>query len=378
MGRRPTGQPVSPVEDPDKRRNGGNEPITANDILALKEWLLREIRRRQDPLRHRQINTLDVRELSARKIRAGTITGQEIIIAGGTEGILRSDNFSSGSSGWRVRGDGSAEFQNITARGDIVASEILVGDPSGSRVHIESTEGLRFFDSAENVVVHLDINTGDATFEGRVEASEVIASNFRTSETGQRLEIKPVTGIEMYNVTGTQGDDLTALSWYEDTTDKIATLYGWHNTSGNIRWAVLQLTRNSSTETGNVLFNLVDPDGTGRVALQMVGENGTSSLISSIEQDSTRLEQKFDRLDWSVGGVTSMSFRDDELVADRIDIRSEDDERLLLIDRANMADLDSSGLTIGFNIGGSFTFRRLRVDAADSHATGQRAVYVNN
>ena len=65
------------------------------------------------------IDNAHITDLAAGKITAGTISGEEIIIAGGTSGILRSSNFSAGSAGWRIRGDGSAEFNDVTIRGDI-------------------------------------------------------------------------------------------------------------------------------------------------------------------------------------------------------------------------------------------------------------------
>lgn len=52
--------------------------------------------------------------VSAETIRGGTITGQQIILAGGTQGVIRSENYVAGSSGWAIFGDGSAEFQSIT------------------------------------------------------------------------------------------------------------------------------------------------------------------------------------------------------------------------------------------------------------------------
>ena len=46
---------------------------------------------------------------------AGTIGAQTIILSGSSS-ILQSSNFSSGVSGWRIRGDGNAEFVGLTAQ----------------------------------------------------------------------------------------------------------------------------------------------------------------------------------------------------------------------------------------------------------------------
>lgn len=60
-------------------------------------------------------------DLTVDRLLSGTINSKEIIVAGGTSGILRSDNFSLGSAGWRILGDGSAEFNDVTVRGAIIA-----------------------------------------------------------------------------------------------------------------------------------------------------------------------------------------------------------------------------------------------------------------
>lgn len=63
----------------------------------------------------------DLLHLRVDNLLAGTITGKEVIIAGGADGILRSSGFSAGTSGWAIFGDGSAEFNDIVVRGVIIA-----------------------------------------------------------------------------------------------------------------------------------------------------------------------------------------------------------------------------------------------------------------
>jgi hypothetical protein len=72
-----------------------------------------------------QITSAKIVSLSADKITAGTIAAQEIIMSNSVASILRSSNFSAGSAGWRVRGSGDAEFNNVTVRGTVDASTIL-------------------------------------------------------------------------------------------------------------------------------------------------------------------------------------------------------------------------------------------------------------
>lgn len=62
--------------------------------------------------------------VGAGKIISGTIAAQEIILSNSASSILRSDNYVSGLSGWRISGDGNGEFNNLTVRGLVSASQI--------------------------------------------------------------------------------------------------------------------------------------------------------------------------------------------------------------------------------------------------------------
>ena len=62
--------------------------------------------------------------LSAGKITAGTISGQEIIVGTNTSdsAIIKSSNYSTGSAGWKIDSDGTAEFESGTFRGNITGA----------------------------------------------------------------------------------------------------------------------------------------------------------------------------------------------------------------------------------------------------------------
>lgn len=55
---------------------------------------------------------------------------------------IKSDNYVAGTSGWDVEKTGQAEFQDVTARGDITATSVLVGDLPDPQVSIHSTAHL--------------------------------------------------------------------------------------------------------------------------------------------------------------------------------------------------------------------------------------------
>ena len=62
--------------------------------------------------------------LSAGKITAGTISGQEIIVGTNTSdsAIIKSSNYSTGSAGWKIDSDGTAEFESGNFRGNITGA----------------------------------------------------------------------------------------------------------------------------------------------------------------------------------------------------------------------------------------------------------------
>lgn len=118
-----------------------------------------------------QVTNAKINDLSVGKLTAGTINAQEIILSNSTASILRSSNFSPGSSGWRVRGNGDAEFSNVTVRGTVESSDIngstITGGTfrtatSGARVVIDQStqERIKFYDSGGSLVGTLGYRSG--------------------------------------------------------------------------------------------------------------------------------------------------------------------------------------------------------------------------
>lgn len=61
------------------------------------------------------IRDAHISELSADKIKAGTISG-EVVQIGGVAGSIQSTNFVDGVSGWRITGTGAAQFNDLITR----------------------------------------------------------------------------------------------------------------------------------------------------------------------------------------------------------------------------------------------------------------------
>ena len=100
--------------------------------------------------------------------------GFENPIIAGTGALIReqikSPNYVPGSTGWKVGKDGSAEFANLKARGDIEATTVNVTDPDSSSVRIYDEN------PGDGAIVELRSATG-ATSRVRAGASPEIGGN---------------------------------------------------------------------------------------------------------------------------------------------------------------------------------------------------------
>ncbi len=136
------------------------------DDTALRRWLGQQ--------------AISVSRLTAGSIRVGE--------------YIQSDDYSSGSSGWYIGGDGSAEFNNVTIRGDLVSSNWdggsdLSGGPDGT-----ATQG--FF---------LDSSVGSGQLEGslyvggKVEVTDTLGNATRLAG-GGFIEVEPYSSSQWSGV----------------------------------------------------------------------------------------------------------------------------------------------------------------------------------
>jgi len=72
------------------------------------------------------ISSAQIGSLNADKIKTGTI-GADIITLGSSSSIIQSNGFVSGSTGFRIRGSGDAEFNNVIVRGSLNAYDLTSG-----------------------------------------------------------------------------------------------------------------------------------------------------------------------------------------------------------------------------------------------------------
>lgn len=96
--------------------------------------------------------------ISAGYLTGGTITGKTIIIDGAT-GILKSSDYVAATSGWQIKGNGVAEFNEVTVRGAVYAtSGEFTGTIKASDIEAGKTLTVNGAISAASGAVVIDVN----------------------------------------------------------------------------------------------------------------------------------------------------------------------------------------------------------------------------
>lgn len=174
------------------------------------------------------INSVEVSEITASKITAGTIGAHEIILTqAGTQtsytppsnmAVLRSSNYAAGTNGWLIRGDGLAEFNDLTVRSrlDIGTDPSNPNDPSsfhvdndgnmwlGAGIYSYSTAPFRVSNTgalvATGVSISGAITATSGTFTGTINASAGTINNTVTIGTNSSSKIS-IVGTSTANTT---------------------------------------------------------------------------------------------------------------------------------------------------------------------------------
>ncbi|MCI0526002.1 MAG: hypothetical protein L0Y56_00920, partial [Nitrospira sp.] len=146
---------------------------------------------------------LSSERLRAENILGGTISAQQLIIAGGIHGVIRSQNYNASSAGWAIFGDGSASFYGNVTLG---ANAIIIGDLYSSNWNGTIPANLASVDSGATTGYYLDSSVGAMQAMGNIWAGSNITllsgGKFRTADSGDRIEIGGTDAfIELYDAT---------------------------------------------------------------------------------------------------------------------------------------------------------------------------------
>lgn len=122
-------------------------------------------------------NLLVTGTLGADKISTGTLNATTITL-GSSSGVIQSGNFVAGTSGFRIRGSGDAEFQNATIRGTLNAYDLTAGFIPVARIQ-----------DATITSAKIASLTGDKITAGSLNADRIVAGTI----TADRIILNGVT-----------------------------------------------------------------------------------------------------------------------------------------------------------------------------------------
>ena len=129
------------------------------------------------------IDSAEITELTATKIKAGTITSS-IIALDGANSIIKSANYAAGSGGWAIKGDGTAEFGSASIRGGLKAESVFINaDNRWRRNNLDTAANSEFKVGSADKYLYYDGNA-TLTFTGNLSAAGGTFSGALSAATG--------------------------------------------------------------------------------------------------------------------------------------------------------------------------------------------------
>ena len=233
------------------------------------------------------ITSAKISDLSADKITSGTITGGEITVGGvsNTSGFIQSYNFSSGSQGWSINSDGSAEFDAAVIRGTLDASTINVTNLNATNI-TAGTIGTAFLPT----ITTSEINFA-ASDIGGADDTNIIATINTSSESNSltinaaRLDLTGVLAVGVNldnNNIGTIAGITISGSEIQSSNYSDANNLGFKITSG-----------------GDAFFNSVD------VRIDAAGSDSPSTGTTTLDIGSAQIFENNDDLFINTSGTNN-------------------------------------------------------------------------
>ena len=112
-----------------------------------------------------------------------------------TSGEIKSYNYSSGSAGFKIKADGTAEFNNVTVRGDVVANSFTLGANATITKGTDQAGSSYFGLSADGTLKVRNLNAVSGTFSGDVIANSFTLGANATIEKGTDEEDSAYFGL---------------------------------------------------------------------------------------------------------------------------------------------------------------------------------------
>lgn len=176
--------------------------------------------------------------ITAGKLAAGTVTANEITATFALRAtqVVQSTSYVAGTSGWSINADGTAEFNNVTVRGTLVAPYIDAQQANG----VVGTAGT-FETTAGSSLLGLSSPAVNGTFEdstttGWTGGGATLSSQATLPHSGTRsMRIRSNAGgtVTATTPTGTNGMDCSPLKGYQ--------VGVWLRTAATARTALIRL-----------------------------------------------------------------------------------------------------------------------------------------
>ena len=134
-----------------------------------------------------------IKNVAASKLTAGTITSQSITISDGVtpgSGLLQSSGYSTGVSGWQIKGTGDAEFNSITVRNGSIISPTVTSATFTNALVINSTIGIRR--SVNNAVLTITGASNNGSSNGA--QIDLVGNDYPTAGAGGYLLLQAGQG----------------------------------------------------------------------------------------------------------------------------------------------------------------------------------------
>jgi predicted acyltransferase (DUF342 family) len=146
--------------------------------------------------------------LSCSAIKTSTLDAVTISLGTtGSNGIIKSSNFSAGSAGFQISGDGSAEFNNVIIRGTLKACTLDTGNTMAVKGSIQSdnyvvaTSGWKLFGDGTAIFYAIQTNSG-IDVGGAIYVDQEVSTE-RWYRLGSDISASAADGRSIYTPNGT-------------------------------------------------------------------------------------------------------------------------------------------------------------------------------
>lgn len=225
------------------------------------------------------IDSAEIKELTADKIKAGTITSS-VIKLDGVNSIIQSNSYAAGSAGWAIKGDGTAEFAAASIRGGIKAESVFIDADNRWRRNSTDTAVSDEFKVGSNTK-YLHFDGTNIIFTGNLSAA---GGTFTGELSGGTISIGSGNSIFKADINGIYlGNSTFASAPFSVSPSGALTAVG-ANISGNLvitGGSTLQLINDAQDDADTAYSTAISAQGIA-ISAQNTADDAYSEAITKI------------------------------------------------------------------------------------------------